>query len=313
MGGIVVIDFRELAHRNLRCGTPLLLDRGLAFASDVRGVLAERRLGPIRVAITDRCEKGGVLLTYGHAVVPSQKAVGPRANEVDRRHRQLQQPIPRGASDRPVEPHVELKERRERLVVDHRFFEGRGYRRKILVRPAFRGKAHARSLHDVARLVDLRDRDCPGLEPKTKRLPDGLGHHVRLRRHDEVPALRTPQGLNETLTSQDANRLAHRRAAHTEVAGHLRLGRESVSGLNPAVDEGVADLGGYRLGRSMRLDMLAPEPLAPWAAVGAVTINGCGFAVYRNDAGAVLHDFPSDQAGFDHSRRGDGQTIRWTF
>ena len=313
MGGIVVIDLRELADRNLRCGTSLLLNRGLAFAGDVRGVLAERRLGPIRVTITDRCEKGGVLLTYGGAVVPSQKAVGPRSNKVDRRHRQLQQPIPRGPSDRPVEPDVKLKERRERLGVDHRFFEGHGDRRKVVVRPAFRRKPHARSLHDIARLVDRRDRDCPGLEPETERLPDGLGHHVRLRRHDEVPALRPPQGLNESLTSQDPNRLAHGGAAYTEVDSHLRLSREPVSGLNPAVDQGVAHLGGDRLGRRMRLDMLAPEPLAPWAAVGAVTINGCGFAVYRNDAGAVLHDFPSDQAGLDDSGLGCCQTIRWTF
>src|SRR5687767_611970 len=109
MGGVVVIDLRELAHRNLRCGTSLLLDRSLAFAGDVGGVLAEGRLCPVRVAITDRREEGGVLLTYGGAVVPSQKAVGPRSNEVDRRHRQLQQPIPSGASDRPVEPDVKLK------------------------------------------------------------------------------------------------------------------------------------------------------------------------------------------------------------
>ena len=313
MGGIVVIDLRELSDRNLRCGTSLLLDRRLAFPGDVRGVLAERCLGPIRVAVTDRCEQGGVLVTYGGAVVSSQKTVRSRANEVDRRHWQLQQPILRGASDRSVEPDVKLEERRQRLVVDHRFFESRGDRRKIGVRPAFRGKPHARSLHDVPRLVDLRDRDCPGLEPKTKRLPHGLGHHVGLRRHDEVPALRTPQGLNETLTSQDANRLADRRAAYTEVPRHLRLGREAVSRLNPAVDEGVANLGSDRLGRSMRLDVLAPETLASRAAVDSVTTNGCGFAVYRNDAGAVLHDFSSDQAGLDDSGLGCCQTIRWTF
>ena len=50
--------------------------------------------------------------------MPSQQSVRPGTNHVDRRHRELQQPITGGAGNGPMEQHVELEEGGERLVVD---------------------------------------------------------------------------------------------------------------------------------------------------------------------------------------------------